>query len=182
MPNAAPRHSLISCPYDLPLPATLTDLSITLTYTLAVRAIRKGNPIAKSRLISNVCVSHIRALRSATIFFSGLFFLSCGYRELILSLARTPESRGYGTPLGGVRSSWLSGVHSVLPDGRRPRSKFVVRLATTDSSAGTASFRAEGNRSPHRALCRPRSRAVMPTSARFATASPPPSCHRGTSQ
>src|SRR5664280_1075795 len=56
-------------PYELPLPATLTDLSIALTYTLAVSAIRKGNPIAKSRLISNASASHIRALRSATIFF-----------------------------------------------------------------------------------------------------------------
>src|SRR5208283_4224527 len=103
------------------LPVTLTDRSIAFTNTLTVRAIRKRNPIAKSRLISNACASHVRALRSATIFFSVLFFLSCGYRELILSLARTPESRGYGTPLRGVRSSCLSSVLSVLPDGRRQR-------------------------------------------------------------
>ena len=164
LPNAAPRHALISCPNDLPLPATLTDLSITLTYTLPVRAIRKGNPIAKSRLISIVCVSHIRALRSATIFFSGLFFLSCGYRELISQTRQdTREPRLRNTPPGCpiLLALWR---RFVLPDGRRPRSKFVVRLATTDSSAGTAYFRTEGNRSPHLALCRPVSRAVMPTS------------------
>ena len=73
-PGATPQHSGISCPNDLPLPATLTDLSITLTYALTVRAIRKGNPIAKSRLISNACASHIRALRSATIFFFWVVF------------------------------------------------------------------------------------------------------------
>jgi hypothetical protein len=72
--GAIPKLSAINCPNDLPLPATLTDLSITLTYALTVRAIGKGNPIAKSRLISNACASHIRALRSATIFFFWFVF------------------------------------------------------------------------------------------------------------
>ncbi len=84
--------------------------------------------------------SRISARCAARLFsFSGLFFLSCGYRELILRLARTPESQGYRTPLRGVRPSCLSGVLSVLPDERRQRSAFVARLAVTDSSAGTAS-------------------------------------------
>ncbi len=115
---------LPNCPYQLPF-----DPSITLTYALAVSAIRKRNPIAKSRRISDAS-PRISARCAARLFsLSGLFFLSCGYRELILSLARTPESRGYGTPLRGVRPSWLSGVLSVLPDGRRQRSEFVARLA-----------------------------------------------------
>ncbi len=125
-------------PYELPSPATLTDPSITLTYTLAVSAIRKGNTTPATPWISCVSASHTRLLRGATIFSFWVVFLSCGYRELILSLARTPESRGCGTPFRGVRPSWLSGVLSVLPDGHRQRSKHIARLAMADSSAGAA--------------------------------------------
>ena len=109
---------------------TLTDPSIALTYALAVRATRKRNPVAKGRQISNASASRARTLRSATILYFLVCFFICGYRELILSLARTPESRGYGTPLRGVRPSWLSGVLSVLPDGCRQRSKLAERRQT----------------------------------------------------
>ena len=61
-------------PLPIALTATLTDPSIALTYTLAVRAIRKGNPIAKSRLISNACASRTRASRCTTIFFFWVVF------------------------------------------------------------------------------------------------------------
>ena len=121
LPTAAPRHSLISCPNDLPLPATLSDLSITLTYTLAVRAIRKGNPIAKSRLISNARrLAYPRVAERDYFLFLGWFFLSCGYRELILSLARTPESRGYEEDLPAGCPILLPLWRPLRPTGRTP--------------------------------------------------------------
>jgi len=67
--GAIPKLSGSNCPNDLPLPATLTDPSIALTYALTVSAIRKGNPIAESRLISNAYASHNPAPRSATNLF-----------------------------------------------------------------------------------------------------------------
>ena len=62
------RRGAVLYPYELPLPATLTDPSIALTYTLAVRAIRKGNAAPGKPRISYVSASHVRALQSATNF------------------------------------------------------------------------------------------------------------------
>jgi hypothetical protein len=172
-PGAIPKLSGINCPNDLPLPATLTDLSITHTNALTVRAIRKGNSAAKSRRISDASASHARALRSATIFFSGLFF-SIVRIPRADSQARqdTREPRLRNTPPG--RPILLALWCPFRPTGRTPPAIEVRR-----ASAGDPQFSrhclipAEGNRSPRRPPCRPRSRAVTLAFARFATASPP---------
>jgi hypothetical protein len=139
--GAIPNLSGINCPNDLPLPATLTDLSIALTYTLAVSAIRKGNAASGTPRISYVSASHVRGPRSATILFSDLIFLSCGYRELILRLARTPESRGYGTPSGvsdplGSLASFPSYRTDVARDPNSPcvSRRLTVRPALRNSA------------------------------------------------
>ena len=87
-------------PLPIALTATLTDPSITLTYTLAVSAIRKGNPIGKSRLNSGAWAASNRALRSATIFFSGLFFYLRIPRADSQSRQDTREPRLRNTPPG----------------------------------------------------------------------------------
>ena len=50
-------------------------LTVTLTYALAVSANGKGNAVAKTRRISYLSASHVRALKSATIY-SVLGFVS----------------------------------------------------------------------------------------------------------
>jgi hypothetical protein len=144
--GATPQHSEISCPNDLPLPATLTDPSITLTYALAVRATRKRNPVAKRP--SNFKRFRLAGSRIAErdySLFSGLFFYLRIPRADSQSRQDTRERRRRNTPSG--RPTLLALWRPFRPTGRMSPA-IETRRASTDSSAGTVSFLAKGNRSP----------------------------------
>ena len=148
--GALTSRGLPFTPNDLPLPAILTDPSIALTDALAVRVIRKRNPIAGGRLFSNACVSHIRALRSATIFFFWIVFS-------ILRIPRadsqtrqdTREPRLQNTPPG--RPTLLPLWRPFRPTGRTPPAISIRRAPGGDGQFGRHCFPAEGNTSPRRA-------------------------------
>jgi hypothetical protein len=81
--------------------------------------------------------------KARLILFSGFFFpigLTPRGDKHTRSDPREPRLRN--TP-SGCPDPQLSGVHSVLTDGRRQRTKLVAPLATTDSSA-------DGSPVPHR--------------------------------
>lgn len=86
LPSTISRLTGINRPNQLPLRVAITD-------TLTVRASRKRNPLAKYRRIRKgfrlACPR--AAQRDYSLFW--VDFSICGYRELILRLARTPESR-----------------------------------------------------------------------------------------
>jgi hypothetical protein len=81
--------------------------------------------------------------KARLILFSGFFFpIGLTPRGDKHTRSDTREPRLRNTPLG-CPDPLLSGVHSVLTDGRRQRTKLVAPLATTDSSA-------DGSLVPHR--------------------------------
>jgi len=81
--------------------------------------------------------------KARLILFSGFFFpIGLTPRGDKHTRSDTREPRLRNTPLG-CPDPLLSGVHSVLTDRRRQRTKLVAPLATTDSSA-------DGSLVPHR--------------------------------
>jgi hypothetical protein len=88
-------------PLPIALTATLTDPSITLTCTLAVSAIRKGNATPATPRISCVSASHTGVLRGATIFsFWVVFSILRIPRADSQSRRDTREPRLRNTPSG----------------------------------------------------------------------------------
>ncbi len=127
--NPWPRVSgAVHCPYQLRLPATLTDPSITLTYALAVRATRKRNAAPKRRPLSVPSAVRIAASQARLFCFSvGLILIPMreSYREL-RPLGQQRHRGFLRNPRCSVGLFVLSADRRLSIAGRSPR----VRLSS----------------------------------------------------